>query len=88
MTYYLILLAVNVVGFLTLHHQTHRIRRHLMAVQDDVNAVADRLTAAKNRIVTKIGDLEAQVAAGANVDLTGLSAAADALDAVAPEPTV
>ena len=52
------------------------------AVQDTVNQIADQLAKAKTEIVTKIADLEAQVAAGEIPDLTALKEAAQALDDV------
>jgi hypothetical protein len=58
--------------------------RFFMALQDDVNTLTARITEARDRIVARIGELEAAVANGQTVDLSGLQAAADALDQVAP----
>lgn len=56
-----------------------------MSLQDTVNALTDQLSKAKNEIVSKISDLEAQVAAGEAVDLEPLKAAVQALDDVVPD---
>lgn len=57
-------------------------------VQDAVDAVVVELGKAKDEIVSKIADLEAQIAAGEVPDLTALKAAAAALDDVVPDAPV
>lgn len=58
------------------------------AVQDTVNQIADQLAKAKTEIVTKIADLEAQIAAGETPDLEPLKALAQSLDDVVPDAPV
>lgn len=53
-----------------------------MSTQADADALTLRLSAATDRIVAKIA------AEGAPVDLTALTAAVDATDAVVPVPPV
>lgn len=55
------------------------------AEQDAVDAVVTQLGKAKDEIISKIADLEAQVAAGETPDLSALKAAAQALDDVVPD---
>jgi hypothetical protein len=60
-----------------------------MSQQDAVNAVVAELGKAKGEIVAKISDLQAQIDAGtpaAELDLSGLVAAAQALDDIVPDP--
>lgn len=57
-------------------------------VQDQVDAVVAELGKAKDEIVAKVADLEAQIAAGEAPDLTALKAAAQALDDVVPDAPV
>lgn len=64
---------------------TSTIGRHLMATQDIIDAVVAQLAKAKDEILTKIADLNAQIeAAGVaeQVDTSALTAAAQALDDV------
>lgn len=60
--------------------------------QEAVNQITTQLGKAKNEIVAKVADLEAQIAAGETPDLSALKAAAQALDDIvsdpAPEPPV
>lgn len=58
------------------------------AAQDAVDAVSVQLGKAKAEIVSKIADLETQVANGETPDLTALKAAAQSLDDVVPDPVV
>ena len=53
--------------------------------QDAVDAVVSQLGKAKDEVLGKIADLEAQVAAGETPDFTALKAAAQALDDVVPD---
>jgi hypothetical protein len=57
-------------------------------VQDAVDAVVVELGKAKDEIVSKIADLEAQIAAGEVPNLDALKAAAQALDDVVPDAPV
>jgi hypothetical protein len=68
--------------------QLSRIEKNTMALQDDLDAVALEITTATAAVVAEIDALEAQIAAGVTPDLTGLRAAAAALDAVAVPPAV
>ncbi|MBB3752508.1 hypothetical protein FHT44_005020 [Mycolicibacterium sp. BK634] len=60
----------------------------MTAVQDTVDALTAQLGKAKDEIIAKVADLEAQVAAGEAPDLTALKAAVQALDDVVPDPVV
>lgn len=62
-----------------------------MSVQDAVNAITGTLRKAQAEIVAKISDVQAQLdAAGVaeDIDLTELTAAAQALDDVVPDAPV
>lgn len=64
------------------------IGRHLMSTQEVIDAVAAQLAKAKDEILTKIADLNAQIAeAGVadQVDTSALTAVAQALDDVVPD---
>ena len=56
-----------------------------MSLQETVDALVGQLAKAKAEIVTKIDELEAQVAAGETPDLTALKDAVQALDDVVPD---
>lgn len=60
-----------------------------MSVQDSVNAVVAQLGKAKSEIVAKIADVQAQLDAASvpveQVDLSALTAAAQALDDIVPD---
>jgi uncharacterized protein YPO0396 len=65
----------------------------IVSTQDAINAITDQLVKAQREIVARIADVQAQLeAAGVaeQVDLSSLTAAAQALDDVVPdaEPTV
>ena len=67
-------------------NQIKQSRRKLMgAVQDAVDAIVVQLGKAKDEILAKVADLEAQIAAGETPDLAPLLAAAQALDDVVPD---
>ena len=77
-----------VAGFLTL-----TIGRLIVSTQDSIDAIVVQLGKAKDEVVAKIADVQAQLDAAAVpadvVDLSALSAAAQALDdVVADEPPV
>jgi hypothetical protein len=77
-----------VIAYLTL-----TIGRLAMSTQDSIDAIVVQLGKAKDEVVAKIADVQAQLdAAGVpaeQVDLTALTAAAQALDdVVADEPPV
>ena len=61
------------------------IKEEVMANQADIDAVVTELNDAAQEITTRIDELEAQVAAGQQVDLTALKAAADRLRDVVPD---
>jgi hypothetical protein len=70
-------------------YQLITLGRSLMSTQDNINAVVTQLGKAKDEIVAKIADVQAQLDA-ANVpaevvDLSALNAAAQALDDVVPD---
>jgi hypothetical protein len=50
------------------------------AVQDVIDQITEQLDKAKTEILTKVADLETQVAAGETPDLEPLKAAAQGLD--------
>jgi hypothetical protein len=58
------------------------------AAQDVVDQVTAQLGKAKDEVLAKIADLEAQVAAGETPDFTALKEAAQGLDDVVPDPVV
>lgn len=62
-----------------------QLRGDIVGLQDSVNALVEQLSKAKGEIVSKISELEAQVAAGEAVDLEPLKAAVQALDDVVPD---
>lgn len=67
-------------------HQIKRLRRLIVSeAQDAVDAVTVQLGKAKDELVAKIDDLQAQVDAGEAPDLTALREAAQALDDVVPD---
>jgi len=69
---------------------TSAIGRHLMSTQDTINAIVTQLGKAKDEIVAKIADVQAQLDAASvpaeQVDLSALTAAAQALDDIVPDP--
>lgn len=77
--------AVCALAYLTVIYLFNRLEYRMSETQDAVDAVAAQLGKAKAEIVSKIDDLEAQVAAGETPDLTALKAAAQALDDVVPD---
>lgn len=63
----------------------------IMSTQDAINAVTEQLVKAQREIVARIADVQAQLdAAGVaeQIDLSSLTAAAQALDDVVPDPEV
>lgn len=60
-------------------------RSDIVGLQDSINALVEQLSKAKGEILSKISELEAQVAAGEAVDLEPLKAAVQALDDVVPD---
>ena len=63
----------------------HREKVCMSAVQDAVDSVVAQLGKAKAEILTAIAELEAREP---NVDLSALTAAAQGLDDVVPDPVV
>ena len=90
MTSWFIAAILTIQGF-TLF-TTSAIGRHLMTAQEDINAVVTQLGKAKDEIVAKIADVQAQLDAAnvpaETVDLTALNAAAQALDDIVPDAVV
>lgn len=72
-----------------LDRQTHHLEGQLMSeAQDTINAVVAQLGKAKDEVLSKIADLNVQIQdAGVadKVDLTELTAAAQALDDIVPD---
>lgn len=68
------------------------LKEEVMANQADIDAVVAELNDAAQEITTRIDELQAQVDAGQQIDLSSLRAAADRLRDVVPdaptEPTV
>lgn len=74
-----------------LRHMAFRISRveyAVGAVQDAVDALVAQLGKAKAEVLSKIDELEAQIAAGETPDLTALKDAVQALDDVVPDAPV
>lgn len=79
-------------------YQTTTIGRHLMATQQDVDAltaqvvkIGDEVKTAHAVLVAELADVKAQLAAAGSadkVDLTGLAAAIQNVDDINPDPTV
>lgn len=64
------------------------LRERIISTQDAVNAVVEQLVKAQREIVSRIADVQAQLdAAGVaeQIDLSSLTAAAQALDDVVPD---
>jgi hypothetical protein len=78
--------AVCAITFLFTICHLSRLEHHMSETQDAVDAVSAQLGKAKDEIVAKIDDLQAQVDAGETPDLTALRAAAQSLDDVVPDP--
>ncbi len=71
---------------------THRIERLTMSTQEAIDAVVTKLGAVREEIVAKLAEVQAQLDA-ANVpaevvDLSALTAAAQALDDIVPDSPV
>ena len=65
-----------------------KLRERIVSTQDAINAVVEQLVKAQREIVNRIADVQAQLdAAGVaeKVDLSSLTAAAQALDDVVPD---
>ena len=65
-----------------------KLRVKIVSTQDAINAVVEQLVKAQREIVSRIADVQAQLdAAGVaeQIDLTSLTAAAQALDDVVPD---
>lgn len=71
--------------YLVMVYYLSRLENKMSEAQDAVDAVATQLGKAKDEILSKIADLETQVAAGEAPDLTALKAAAQSLDDVVPD---
>jgi hypothetical protein len=69
--------------FARIETQLSRIEKTTMAAQEDLDALVTEISTATAAIVAEIDALDAKIAAGETVDLTGLRAAVTALDAVA-----
>lgn len=67
----------------------HLQEAHTMSTQDAINAITAQLGKSKDEIVAKIADVQAQLDAASvpaeQVDLSALTAAAQALDDVVPD---
>jgi hypothetical protein len=83
-------LTLATVGFTlwALAYLINAFGRFTVSTQDAINAITDQLTKARLELVNRIADVQAQLdAAGVaeQVDLTSLTAAAQALDDVVPD---
>lgn len=65
-----------------------RVEYAVGAVQDAVDALVVQLGKAKTEVLSKIDELEAQIAAGETPDLSALKDAVQALDDVVPDAPV
>lgn len=92
-------LAAIGLALLTLAYLSHNLGRFTMSVQSAVDAITAQLTKAQGEIVSRIADVQAQLdnaGLADDIDLSSLSAAAQALDDVVadvavvaePEPVV
>lgn len=84
-------LAAVGVALLAMTRLIYAIEGFRMSTQDAVNAVTEQLVKAQREIVARIADVQAQLdAAGVaeQIDLSSLTAAAQALDDVVPDPEV
>ena len=84
-------LAAIGVALLAITRLIYAIEGFSMSTQDAVNAVTEQLVKAQREIVARIADVQAQLdAAGVaeQIDLSSLTAAAQALDDVVPDPEV
>lgn len=65
-----------------------KLREHIMSAADTIAAVVAQLDKARLEILARISELQDQVAAGVpseELDLTALTAAAEALDNIVPD---
>lgn len=84
-------LAAIGVALLAITRLMYAIEGFNVSTQDAVNAVTEQLVKAQREIVARIADVQAQLdAAGVaeQIDLSSLTAAAQALDDVVPDPEV
>jgi predicted Zn-dependent protease with MMP-like domain len=84
-------LAAVGVALLAITRLIYAIEGFSMSVQSAVDAITSQLTKAQREIVARIADVQAQLdAAGVaeQIDLSSLTAAAQALDDVVPDPEV
>lgn len=84
-------LAAIGVALLAITRLIYAIEGFNVSTQDAVNAVTEQLVKAQREIVARIADVQAQLdAAGVaeQIDLSSLTAAAQALDDVVPDPEV
>lgn len=79
-----------ILALLTMHtiDALDKLREKIVSTQDSINAVVEQLVKAQREIVNRIADVQAQLdAAGVaeQIDLSSLTAAAQALDDVVPD---
>ena len=86
-------ITLAAVGFTlwTIASLTNALGRFTVSTQDAINTLTDQLVKAQREIVARIADVQAQLdAAGVaeQIDLSSLTAAAQALDDVVPDAVV
>ena len=86
-------ITLAAVGFTlwTIASLTNTLGRFTVSTQDAINTLTDQLVKAQREIVARIADVQAQLdAAGVaeQIDLSSLTAAAQALDDVVPDAVV
>ena len=59
--------------------------RSIMSVQEVVDGLVEQVAKVKNELVTRLAELQLQVSAGQEVDLSALSAAIQSLDDIVPD---
>jgi 3'-phosphoadenosine 5'-phosphosulfate (PAPS) 3'-phosphatase len=84
MTWILYLQAATLLGLSYLIFSTER---HTMSTQESIDAIVAQLAKAKDEILTEVANIQAQLddAQVEEVDLSGLTAIAQALDDLNPE---
>ena len=65
-----------------------RLEKIMSETQDKIDALAVQLGKVKTEILDQVAALQAQIDAGAVVDLTALTAAVQGLDDLNPDPVV
>lgn len=80
--------AISLIAWRINRAFTHIESGFIMATQEAVNAIVAQVRKGTGEVVAKIAELQAQVDAGAPVDLSELAAAAQALDDIVADAPV